>query len=97
MCFLIFPLRSLNQREEEGKFNYSFNLLTNNIAKYINTIDVHTIKSGLTYAKLKIDQDQSIKNKSWLLNLIENHLQANYIYDERLTDKVEEDPNKKRN
>lgn len=82
---------NLVKKHQLASPNYSFNLLTNNIAKYLNTIDVHTIKSGLTYAKLKIDQDQSIKNKSWLLNLIENHLQANYIYDERLTDKIEED------
>lgn len=82
---------ALVKKQQLASPNYSFTLLTNNVAKYTNTVDVYTVKSGLMYAKLKVDHDSSIKNKSWLLNLIEDHLQVNYVYDEHLTDKVEAD------
>ena len=71
--------------------NYNFSLIKNNISAQLNTIDVLTIKGAETVVddQLKNITDAEIRN--WLSKLVKNHLQANFIYDERITDKLETD------
>ena len=70
--------------------NYNFSLLTNNVSTQLNTADAFLLQSALNYANSAVNNNERIKNKEWLLKLIKNHLRPNYIYDEQLTDKQEE-------
>ncbi|MFN8406637.1 MAG: HDIG domain-containing protein [Sphingobacteriaceae bacterium] len=79
----------LIKKYQQNNSNYPFTLLTNNAAQHINTADAYTVETGLKYAEQMINKYPSIKNKSWLLGRIENHLQVNYVYDEHLMDKIE--------
>jgi len=70
--------------------NYNFSLLNNNISTQLNTADAYNTSSALKYIKEQIQNDTQIKNADWLLRLVTNHLKANYIYNDILTDKLEE-------
>ncbi len=70
--------------------NYNFSLLTNNVSTQLNTADALTLDRALAYIKSQLQKNPQIKNKDWLLKLTRNHLRPNYIYDEQLTDKQEE-------
>jgi putative nucleotidyltransferase with HDIG domain len=70
--------------------NYNFNLLNNNVSTQLNTADVFTIESVQTYIQDRLSEDDDIEQKDWLGKLIINHLRPNYVYDEQLTDKLEE-------
>ena len=70
--------------------NYNLSLLSNNVSTQLNTADAFLLKTALDFAETTINNNPRIKNKDWLLKLIRNHLRPNYIYDEQLTDKQEE-------
>ena len=70
--------------------NYNLSLLSNNVSTQLNTADAFLLKTALDFAETTINDNPKIKNKDWLLKLIRNHLRPNYIYDEQLTDKQEE-------
>ncbi len=70
--------------------NYNFTLLNNNVATQLNTADVFTPETALSYAKAQVEENPKIKNRDWLLKLLSNHLKPNYIFDEQLTAKLEE-------
>ncbi|MBC7745973.1 MAG: HDIG domain-containing protein, partial [Flavobacterium sp.] len=65
-------------------------LLSNNVSTQLNTADAFLLQTALDFAKTTVNNNPKIKNKDWLLKLIKNHLRPNYIYDEQLTDKQEE-------
>ncbi len=70
--------------------NYNFSLLTNNVSRQLNTADAFTLDGALEFVKSTLQKNPDIENKEWLLKLTKNHLRPNYIYDEQLTDKQEE-------
>lgn len=70
--------------------NYNFSLLTNNVSKQINTADAFTLDGALAFIKSALQKNPEIEHKDWLIKLTKNHLRPNYIYDEQLTDKQEE-------
>ena len=70
--------------------NYNLSLLSNNVSTQLNTADAFLLETALNFAKTTVNNNPKIKNKDWLLKLIRNHLRPNYIYDEQLTDKQEE-------
>jgi putative nucleotidyltransferase with HDIG domain len=70
--------------------NYNFSLLTNNVSKQLNTADTHTLETAIEFIKTELNKRSEITQKDWLLKLISNHLKPNFIYDEPLTDKQEE-------
>lgn len=70
--------------------HYNFSLLTNNVSTQLNTADAFTLDGALAYMKKQLQQNPQIQNKEWLLKLAKNHLRPNYVYDEQLTDKQEE-------
>jgi len=82
---------SLNKKFQRYAQNYNFTLLTNNVSLDLNTLDVFTLETAVEYAEDRIDHVNDIGNKTWLLKLLSDHLEANYIYDERLTEKLETD------
>ncbi|MHB1177274.1 MAG: HD family phosphohydrolase [Daejeonella sp.] len=70
--------------------NYNFSLLNNNVSTQINTADAFTLQTALTFIKDRLQKNGQIQNPVWLIKLVANHLRPNYIYDEQLTDKQEE-------
>ena len=70
--------------------NYNFNLVLNNVSTPVNTADVFLVTDSIQLIKQKLKTYSAIENKEWLIQLIANHLKANYVYDEDLTDKLEE-------
>lgn len=70
--------------------HYNFSLLENNISSDLNTVDAFNLPNAIQYVQKEIQKNRSIDNKDWLIKLISNHLKANYVYDEQLTDKLEE-------
>ena len=70
--------------------NYNFSLLSNNVSTQLNTADAFHLETALKFAKSEVNNNSKIENKDWLLKLISNQLRPNYIYDEQLTDKQEQ-------
>ena len=70
--------------------NYNFSLLNNNVSTDLNTADAYTINSATSLIKEQIRNSPKISNSEWLLRIITNHLKANFVYDEILTQKLEE-------
>lgn len=70
--------------------NYNFNLVLNNEYTPVNTADVFLVTDSVRLIKQKLKSYSAIENKEWLIQLIANYLKANYVYDEGLTDKLEE-------
>uniref|UniRef100_UPI00404A631B HD family phosphohydrolase n=1 Tax=Daejeonella sp. TaxID=2805397 RepID=UPI00404A631B len=70
--------------------NYNFNLVLNNVSTQINTADALIVSDANKLIKQEINNYVNIENREWLIKLIANHLKANYVYDEILTDKLEE-------
>ncbi|MGX5689093.1 HD family phosphohydrolase [Arcticibacter tournemirensis] len=82
---------AFNKKYQQANTNYNFDLLTNNKARQLNTATVFTLESAARYAEEEVNKAVAVKNKPWLTKLIDDHIQQNYIYDERLTLKVEEE------
>lgn len=70
--------------------NYNFSLLNNNESTDLNTADAYTINSATSFIKEQIQNIPKISNSEWLLRIITNHLKANFVYDEVLTQKLED-------
>ena len=70
--------------------NYNFSLLDKNVSTQLNTSDAFTLETASAFVKDNLLKNDKINNREWLLKLVTNHLKPNYIYDEPLTDKQEE-------
>ncbi|HEY0666739.1 MAG TPA: HDIG domain-containing protein, partial [Sphingobacteriaceae bacterium] len=84
---IITPVKKF-QRDDQ---NYSFDLLTDNVAAKRNTNDVLTVETAFQYIKSKLSSIPSEETRSRLAAILRDNLFPNYIYDERLTDKLEAD------
>ena len=82
-------LNQVKKYQRSGS-NYNFSLLSNNVSTQLNTSDVFTLETALAFIKDRLQKNDQIDNRDWLLKLVNNHLKPNYIYDEPLTDKQEE-------
>lgn len=79
---------ALTKKFQSNGENYTFNLATENVAEKKNTAEVYTRESALAYANTIIDSKKSLAEKEWLKSIIGDYIQPNYIYNERLTDKL---------
>lgn len=79
---------ALTKKFQTNGENYTFNLATENVAEKKNTAEVYTRESALAYANTIIDSKKSLAEKEWLKSIIGDYIQPNYIYNERLTDKL---------
>lgn len=76
------------RHQKEGKY-YDFSLMYNNIASRRNSQDVFTTETALNYFKTQFkSQDERIN--AVVLDLVESHLKANIIFDESLTNTVQQ-------
>lgn len=82
---------ALNNKFQLDRTHYNFTLLTENVARQVNTADVFTIESAVHYITENIEKRNAIKEKEWLRDALQPYLQVNYIFNEPLTQKLEED------
>jgi membrane-associated HD superfamily phosphohydrolase len=80
-----------NKKFQHLDSNYNFSLLTDNVLSSLNTLDAFTIAGARKYALARATAIRTLEKKSWLVTLLMDHVEANYIYDERLTNKAEEE------
>ena len=79
---------ALNPKHQNGVKHYDLSLLKNNITKTISTQDVFTVQTGLDFFKSNF-KATNLKIKETIENLVEDHLQPNLIFDEKLTSIVQ--------
>lgn len=82
---------ALNNKFQGTQTHYNFTLLTDNVAKQSNTATVFTVETAMEYVGKTISGRQNIKQKDWLIDLLGNYVSVNYIFNEPLTAKLEED------
>lgn len=75
---------ALDVKQQKGNKNYDFALVQNNISKTLNSSDVFTVQTALEYYKNTFNS-VSLKVKDLVLTLVEDHLRANIVFDEKMT------------
>lgn len=80
---------ALDVKQQKGNKDYDFSLVQNNISKTMNSADVFTVQSALEYYKNNFTSI-SLKVKDLVLTLVEDHLRANIVFDEKMTFMLQE-------
>jgi putative nucleotidyltransferase with HDIG domain len=75
---------AVNPKHQKGKKYYDVSLLNNNVSKTISTQDVFTVQTALDYFNTTFTSI-NLKEKEVVMNLVEDHLQPNIVFDEKLT------------
>jgi putative nucleotidyltransferase with HDIG domain len=75
---------AINPKHQKGRKYYDISLLNNNITKTISTQDVFTVQTALDYFNTTFTSTK-VKEKEVVMNLVEDHLQPNIVFDEKLT------------
>lgn len=75
---------AVNPKHQKGRKYYDISLLNNNISKTISTQDVFTVQTALDYFNTTFTSIK-VKEKEVVMNLVEDHLQPNIVFDEKLT------------
>ncbi len=81
---------ALNPKYQQNAENYPVTVLDKNIATDKNTADLYTKKKAIAYSD-KFLSTQKDLDKAFLLDLISNRLQANLVYDNKLTSRLEKE------
>ena len=82
---------ALNNQFQGDRTQYNFTLLTDNVAKQVNTANVFTTETALEHIKKAIDNRSAIKQKEWLVDVLGDYINVNYLFNESITTKLEED------
>ncbi|WP_229738789.1 HD family phosphohydrolase [Parapedobacter pyrenivorans] len=82
---------ALNNKFQGEHKHYNFTLLTDNVAKQVNTAAVFTIETAMEYLAKTVDNRSAIKQKDWLVNVLSDYISVNNLFNESLTAKLEED------
>ncbi|KGE15982.1 HD family phosphohydrolase [Sphingobacterium deserti] len=75
---------------EKTESQYNFTLIHENIAQQKNTADIFTIETANQYIQQSIAKNGRISRKEWLAEILKNYITLNYVFDENLTNKVEQ-------
>ncbi|WP_068396023.1 HD family phosphohydrolase [Pedobacter cryoconitis] len=75
---------AVNPKHQKGRKYYDISLLNNNISKTISTQDAFTVQTALDYFNTTFTSTK-VKEKEVVMNLVEDHLQPNIVFDEKLT------------
>lgn len=81
---------SSSDNNDEANKQYNFTLTNNNLAQQKNTADIFTIETANAYIQDALDKNHKIDRKAWLADILKNYITINYIFDENLTNKVEQ-------
>ncbi len=79
---------ALNKKYQYGSENYRITILQNNIANETNTAQLYTRETALSYIDQALSQYKNL-NKSFLISIVQNRLQYNLSYDDKLTTRLE--------
>ncbi|WP_207423823.1 HD family phosphohydrolase [Desertivirga brevis] len=82
---------TLSKRYQRSGENYNFQLINNNVSKQLNTVEAFTLETANKYAEQEIKNNAAIGNKEWLLSIVKDRIKQNYIFDELLTERLEEE------
>lgn len=78
------------EKTSDTDSNYNFTLLNNNVATQKNTENCYSIDKAIIYLRQRIEQDKDISKKRWLVEILSNYVTVNYIFNESLTEKTEQ-------
>ncbi len=81
---------SLNPKYQQNSENYDITILDNNVATPKNTVDVYTREKALAYCNKELSGRTDI-DKTFLLDLLQTHIQVNLVYDDGLTTRLEKE------
>ncbi len=76
--------------QTEGE-HYNFMLLTDNLSTKRNTADVFTQESAQAYIEEMVNANEKVEEKGWLKKVISDYIQNNILFNEQLTNKLEQD------
>ncbi len=79
----------LNTNIENKQLNYSIFFIKNNVASNVALKDFYTIKTAFEKINHELIENSTI-NRELILNVIQNHLQQNIIYDSVTSKKVQQ-------
>lgn len=79
---------SLNKKYQQATVNYPVTVLSNNVASDKNTVDLFTKEQALDYANQVLSNRKDL-DKTFLLDLLQNRIQSNLSYDDKLTTRLE--------
>lgn len=79
-----------NPKYQQSAENYKITVLTFNLATDKNTADLYTKQQAIDYADQVLTARKDL-DKAFLLDLINNRLQPNLIYDNKLTSRLEKE------
>jgi len=79
-----------NPKYQQSAENYKITILTFNLATDKNTADLYTKQTALAYCDQFLSADKDL-DKAFLLDLINNRLQPNLIFDNKLTSRLEKE------
>jgi len=76
-------------KHNKGNKYFDLSLISNNVTRTVSTQDLFTVATALEYSKDHFE-NINLKVKEMVLSLIEDHLQPNIIFNEKLTGIVQE-------
>jgi len=71
-------------KHQKGNQYYDFALLNNNVSKIVSTQDVFTVPTALQFFSSNL-KNTDLRIRELILNLVEDHLQPNILFDEKMT------------
>jgi len=80
---------AINNKHQKGNRYYDFSLLDDNVSKTYSSQDVFTVQTALEYFKDNFSS-VDLRVKDVVVNLVEDHLRPNIIFNEKLTSIVQE-------
>ncbi|MDN5285527.1 MAG: transrane family protein [Mucilaginibacter sp.] len=78
----------LNPKYQQGRQGYPITILEKNVATDKNTTELYTKEQALAYCNQILSQRTDL-NKAFLLDLLQNRIQSNVVYDDKLTARLE--------
>jgi len=81
---------SLNKKYQQVSENYAITILNNNVATDGNTAEIFTREKALAYCNQELSNRRDL-NKVFILDVLDNHIQSNLIYDDKLTARLEKE------
>jgi putative nucleotidyltransferase with HDIG domain len=81
---------TLNQKYQQAQQNYPITILNQNVAKDENTAGVFTKEKAIAYCDKELSKRKDL-DKTFLLDLVQNRLQNNLKYDDKLTSRLEKE------
>lgn len=77
-------------RVDPTESHYNFSLMYENVAQQRNTADCFTIDMANSYIVKALSERSKIVRKQWLSEVLKNYVTVNLIYNETLSDKIEQ-------